>query len=281
MSKKRTVKQIIRRVLNAVLIIGMIVPMAYYLYIFTVKYIERSETASGFVSAVFSTWTALSGMFLKLAFISAIFIVIKLLSLLPLLFSRIKVYHRGTDVQEIVPAESFDEIKNIKLDDFIRKYKEVMYDAERTAALLPVVLYAISSGNPDSDDIVNFITNRASDNEMSLSELKNIKKQLEGKEYIALSYFTCTTPENGYEVSGVPTTRIKFSGTSGNDKDEKTLYIACSGSGSYRPIKLKAISPKTVKKSKNTYIAEIKTDDMIWIFDEFSASLVNVKTYKQ
>ena len=226
---------------------------------------------------MFSAWSDLSALFLKLAFISVIFALLRVLTWLPSLFGKVRMYHRGTDVNEISLTDSFDSILNIDTDSFFELYKKNMHDADSVAALLPVVLYAIASGNNDAADILSILTNKDVEKLDVSGELLNIRKQIEGKVHVALSYYTCATPDNGYQIQGTPVTRIKSTGISDDESDGKTLYIACSGSGSYRPVKVKMISGKGIKKSDNKYIKELNAKENIWIIDEFSSTLVNVK----
>ncbi|MBE7064764.1 MAG: hypothetical protein E7384_02985 [Ruminococcaceae bacterium] len=181
-------------------------------------------------------------------------------------------------MKEISLLSGIDDLKNLDVEKFIELYKENMYSAEKTAALLPVVLYAAATSNPDAEKILGFITGSDLTKSEDVDEIAHIKCQIDGKPYIALSYYTCTTPENEYRLLDNPITRIKDTGNFYNEDDEKTLYIACSGSGSYRPIRLKPLTPRMVKKSANEYIKDLSVDDTIWLFDEFSSTLVNVKT---
>lgn len=276
MSRKK-IGRIFNRIFNAVMILGMVIPALYFLYHFIIKVMDNLDIKYAFVDAVFSAWHSMSGLFLKMAFLTSIFIGIKLLSLIPSLLGRIRIYHKGTDVKEVQLVDNIEVLKTMTTDSFVELYKSVMYDPEKTAALLPVFLYSVATDNEDSYDIMSFIFNFDSDADDTKHEFENIKKSINGKSHIALSYFTCTSPENGYELVGAPVTRVKTPSDSSDEKDEKTLYIACSGSGSYRPIKLRALNYKAVKKSKNTIINSFKPDDDIWVFDEISSSLVNVK----
>ena len=276
MSRKKTGK-ICKRIFNTIMILGMVIPMLYFLYHFVVKLMDYFEVKVSFISAVFSAWHDLSGFFLKMAFISAIFIAIKLLSMIPSMFGRVKMYHKGTDVKDIQLVDNLDDLKNINTDSFVELYKTVMYDPEKTAALLPIVLYAIATDNNSSSDIMSFIFNCDGNDDETKHEFENMKKNIVGKPYIALSYFTCTSPDNGYELTDKPVTRVKTPSDYSDDKYEKTLYIACSGSGSYRPIKLRLLNYKAVKKSQNSIMKSLMPDDDIWVFDEISSSLVTVK----
>lgn len=276
MSRKK-IGKICKRIFNAVMILGMVAPMLYFLYHFIIRIMDNIDIKYAFVDAVFSAWHNLSGLFLKMAFLSSVFIGIKLISMIPSLFGRIKMYHKGTDVKEIQLVENIETLKTMTTESFVELYKSVMYDPEKTAALLPVFLYAIATENENSHDIMSFIFNFDRDADDTKHEFENIKKSISGKSHIALSYFTRTSPENGYELMGEPITRIKTASDSSDEKNEKTLYIACSGSGSYRPIKLKLLTYKDVRKSKNNIISTLKPDDDIWVFDEISSTLVNVK----
>jgi len=274
----KNAKYIALKILNIILFVGIIAPMAYFLYRFAVVLIDRLDVTSGFVSAVFSAWVTLSGLFLKLLIVSAFFAAIKILTVVPSLLRRIKLYHRGTDVKEISLADDIESLINIDTESFVQLYKAVMYDAEKVAALLPVVLYAVASDNADAEAILSLMMNRDAEANDAINEFENMKKQMDGKVHIPLSYYTSTTPENGYQVQGVPVTRVKNANSSLDSREEKTLYIACSGSGSYRPIKLKALSPRNIKKSSNAYMRTLNPDDTVWVLDEFSSTLVNVKT---
>ena len=275
---RKNIKNTISKIFNILLIAGILLPMAYFLYRFVVVLLEKSEMSSDVISAVFSAWIDLSGLFLKLLLISGFFLTVKIITVLPSLFRKVSRYHRGTEVSEITLIRDEDALKNIDAASFLELYQSAMYDAKKTAALLPVVLYAIATDNPDSDVMLGIVMNKDFKSYEWITEAENIKKQVAGKINIALSYYTCTTPENEYHLQGDLITRIKDPADANDEPDEKSLYVACSGSGSYRPIRLKSLSPRGVKKSQNEYLKNLKTDDDIWFFDEFSSTLVNVKT---
>lgn len=275
---KKNIKNSILKIFNILLIAGIVLPMAFFSYRFLIVFLEKIEVNTSFISALFSAWFVLSGLFLKLLLISGFFIALKIITVLPTLLRKVSRYHRGTEVSEIMLIRNEEALKGINAGAFEELYKSSMYDAKKTAALLPIVLYAIATGNPDSDEMLSIITNNDSKSYEWISEAENIKKQVLGKANIALSYYTCTTPENDYQLQGDLVSRIKDPVDLNDESNEKSLYIACSGSGSYRPIKLKSVSPRGLKKSQNEFLKSLKTDDNIWFFDEFSSTLVNVKT---
>lgn len=271
------IKKLVLRFVNILLVIGIILPMVYFLYRFVITVLDKIETTPGFVPAVFSAWSTLSTLFLRMAFLSVIFIVLRVLTWLPSMFGRVKLYHRGTDVNEISLVDSFDEIFDVDRESFFDLYKRCMYDPAKVASLLPIALYAVASANPDAESIVGIMMNKNVDDPIVSNGFLNIKKQIDGKKHIALSYYTCATPGNGYQTHGIPITRIKSNDYLDDSNEEKTLYIACSGSGSYRPVKITVVHKKNVKNSENEYIRELIPENDIWIVDEFSATLVNVK----
>ncbi|MBQ8828398.1 MAG: hypothetical protein IJZ90_04610 [Clostridia bacterium] len=267
----------IKKILNLLLWVGIVLPMVYFIYLYIKQLIGVYSSSFGFIDAVFGAWSACADILLKLLIISAVFICLKLLVGLPRFVSGLSIYQKGVQVQEITVAETAEALEFTDADVFFEKYKEFMYNPVSVASLLPAVLYNFVIDEKKGRDMLAILLNIDAGSEDSCMIIDGIKKQISGKKYIPLSYFTSATPENGYKVSSPSVVRIKTGDLLEDDKYEKTLYIACSGSGSYRPVKLRCLKKKQIRKSANPYIHSVKADDLIWVVDDFPSILVNVK----
>ena len=269
-----------KKIVNVLLWIGIIVPIAYFFYVFIRQYIEiypLYPQRFGFLDGIFAVWKNCSDLFLKMFIISSAFIFFKLVSNLPAFISGLKLYKRGVNVSDVTVADSECELVVKSIDDFVERIKKVMNDPVAVASFLPVVLYNIACESPDSDKMLAVLMNIGIEEERSRLLIDGIKRQVLDKKYIPSSYFVAATPENGYTVSGKVVVKVKTGDTTEENKNELTLYIACSGSGSYRPVKLMRLKNRQIKKSANEYIKNIKSEEPIWLVEDFPSILVNVK----
>ncbi len=92
---------------------------------------------------------------------------------------------------------------------------------------------------------------------------------------VARSYLRGATPENGYCVSeedlGI---FVKITNERGLRKKVKTVYVGCSGTGSYRPITLASKPPRYVRKRFGVR-CEYETDP--WFVTDYPSLLLPVK----
>lgn len=85
---------------------------------------------------------------------------------------------------------------------------------------------------------------------MSQAELENVFHVLRAQyPFVARSYIAGATPENGYAApEGDWVIYIKMTDEKGLRRKSKTVYVGCSGTGSYRPITLASKPPRFVRK---------------------------------
>ncbi len=92
---------------------------------------------------------------------------------------------------------------------------------------------------------------------------------------VARSYLRGATPENGYDVPQGPLTiYVKITDERVLRKKAKTVYVGCSGTGSYRPITLASKPPRYVRKRFGVR-CEYETDP--WFVTDYPSLLLPVK----
>ncbi len=278
MSNRVYVRDVVRKIANIILWMCIIIPMIVFAYLYIKQFFILYPRGFGFIATVFDTWIDCSRMLLKLLAISCVFIFIKILTLMPKLFNRFNLYKQGVKVHDICVADSVEEFHSITSEKFFEKYSESMYDPVKVAALLPIALYNFVC-NPNEGNKMLAVLMNIDENDTEFEVIsKGISKQIADKKYIPLSYFNGAVPENGYTLKYVLTVKIKTGDSPDESRYEKTLYIACGGSGSYRPITVKCVSKRAIKKSSNKYMCTLKPDDRTWIIGDFPSILINVKS---
>jgi hypothetical protein len=85
---------------------------------------------------------------------------------------------------------------------------------------------------------------------MTQAELTNVFQVMAGQyPFVARSYIAGATPRNGYTIpEGDWIIYIKITDEKSLRRKSKTVYVGCSGTGSYRPITLASKPPRFVRK---------------------------------
>lgn len=107
------------------------------------------------------------------------------------------------------------------------------------------------------------------------AELTNVFQPLVNQyPYVARSYIAGATPQNGYTVpEGEWVIYIKITDEKTLRRKSKTVYVGCSGTGSYRPITLASKPPRFVRKR---FGVKIDYEDDPWFVTDYPSILLPV-----
>ena len=113
------------------------------------------------------------------------------------------------------------------------------------------------------------------DDPMSPAEVTNIFQPLANQyPFVARSYIAGATPKNGYTVpEGDWVIYVKITDEKTLRRKSKTVYVGCSGTGSYRPITLASKPPRFVKKR---FGVKIDYEDDPWFVTDYPSILLPV-----
>lgn len=109
---------------------------------------------------------------------------------------------------------------------------------EEVAALTVAVLAQYPENPSETEKMLDFLRGPRPLNGI---DKQFIKDRFRGKDYLMRSYFSGSSPENNYAVKAPYTVVVTENANSRNQFSEGylTLYIACSGADSPRPLKLR------------------------------------------
>ncbi len=107
------------------------------------------------------------------------------------------------------------------------------------------------------------------------AELENVFQMMANQyPFVARSYIAGTTPKNGYTVpQGDWVIYIKITDEKSLRRKSKTVYVGCSGTGSYRPITLASKPPRFVRKR---FGIKIDYEDDPWFVTDYPSILLPV-----
>lgn len=109
---------------------------------------------------------------------------------------------------------------------------------EEVAALTVAVLAQYPENSSETEKMLDFLRGPRPLNGI---DKQFIKDRFRGKDYLMRSYFSGSSPENNYAVK-VPYTIVVTENANSRSQFSEgylTLYIACSGADSPRPVKLR------------------------------------------
>ncbi|MBR5279973.1 MAG: hypothetical protein IKU26_03270 [Clostridia bacterium] len=110
---------------------------------------------------------------------------------------------------------------------------------------------------------------------ISPAELNNVFQPFARQSpFVARSYIAGATPENGYTIpEGDWVIYIKITDEKTLRRKSKTVYVGCSGTGSYRPITLASKPPRFVRKR---FGVKIDYEDDPWFVTDYPSILLPV-----
>lgn len=130
---------------------------------------------------------------------------------------------------------SFEKIPR-SLDELKQMQESSLKEPYHAAALLIPALCLWSENKDEAISMINFLRGPGP---LSTYEIQFIQERLRGNEYIPLSYFDGTSPENGYRPSEPANLSVSSVPTSFSEEGYVQLYLKSSGADSPRPVKLR------------------------------------------
>ena len=106
-----------------------------------------------------------------------------------------------------------------------------------------------------------------------IEEKRLLLDPLSKARYIPLSYFKGATDSNGYTPSEPYTITVKDNGLKSKNKNEKTVFIGCGGSGTYRPVTLFKVKFRKLKNKR--------FEDDAWFVKDYSSLMLQINTPQQ
>ena len=107
---------------------------------------------------------------------------------------------------------------------------------EEVAALTVAVLALYPENPAETEKMLDFLRGPRPLNGM---DKQFIKDRFRGKTYLMRSYFVGSTPENNYTPTLPYRVSVSENANSRSEDGYLTLYVACSGADSPRPLKLR------------------------------------------
>jgi hypothetical protein len=135
------------------------------------------------------------------------------------------------------------------IEEFLELRDRVATSPEGGAAMMVVALLAYADGEQLGQECLTCAVARTrlvdgtkgyKGRQLSNASLQRIRAQIRGRDYVARSYISGTTPEDGYQLSGAPYTieclRNVHSGDPASGKCK--VFVVSSGADSPRPVTL-------------------------------------------
>ena len=121
-------------------------------------------------------------------------------------------------------------------DAFVSMAEKKLHIPENTAGLFVIALRIYAVDQELGLRMIAFL--RHEETIPEIEEKRLLLDPLSKARYIPLSYFKGATDSNGYTPSEPYTITVKDNGLKSKNKNEKTVFIGCGGSGTYRPVTL-------------------------------------------
>ena len=122
------------------------------------------------------------------------------------------------------------------LEDLKAMPQATLKNPEEVAALTVAVLALYPENPTETEKMLDFLRGPRPLNGM---DKQFIKDRFRGKAYLMRSYFAGATPENNYTPAQPYRVSVSENANSRSEDGYLTLYVACSGADSPRPLKLR------------------------------------------
>ena len=122
------------------------------------------------------------------------------------------------------------------LEDLKAMPQATLKNPEEVAALTVAALALYPENPTETEKMLDFLRGPRSLNGM---DKQFIKDRFRGKAYLMRSYFVGSTPENNYAPALPYRVSVSENANSRSEDGYLTLYVACSGADSPRPLKLR------------------------------------------
>lgn len=122
------------------------------------------------------------------------------------------------------------------LEDLKAMPQATLKNPEEVAALTVAVLALYPENPAETEKMLDFLRGPRPLNGM---DKQFIKDRFRGKAYLMRSYFVGSTPENNYTPTLPYRVSVSENANSRSEDGYLTLYVACSGADSPRPLKLR------------------------------------------
>ena len=122
------------------------------------------------------------------------------------------------------------------LEDLKAMPHATLKNPEEVAALTVAALALYPENSTETEKMLDFLRGPRPLNGM---DKQFIKDRFRGKAYLMRSYFAGSTPENNYTPAQPYRVSVSENANSRSEDGYLTLYVACSGADSPRPLKLR------------------------------------------
>ena len=122
------------------------------------------------------------------------------------------------------------------LEDLKAMSQATLKNPEEVAALTVAALALYPENPAETEKMLDFLRGPRPLNGM---DKQFIKDRFRGKPYLMRSYFVGSTPENNYTPAQPYRVSVSENANSRSEDGYRTLYVACSGADSPRPLKLR------------------------------------------
>lgn len=171
-----------------------------------------------------------------------------------------------------------ETLTEIRFDTLPTEYEVFLSLAEKTlhlpehaAGLFVIALRIYAVDQELGRKMIAFL--RHEDSLSETEEKKLLSEPLRKASYIPLSYFKGASAENGYTPAEPYTVTVKDNRLKSRKRNEKTLYLGCGGSGTYRPITLFKVK---YRKLKNRHF-----EDDAWFIKDYASLMLPISLPRQ
>lgn len=155
-------------------------------------------------------------------------------------------------------------------EEFRALLGEKLSDPAQTAALFILSLDTFLSQPQRGLEMIALLRGQT---ELDETERKYQLTPLAEQAYLPRAYYKGALAENGYTPALPRTVVIKYDEQRGKDKNKKTVYIGCGGTGTYRPITLKRLKKRAARK----FLQTRRVQEEAWFVTEYPSILLPVK----
>lgn len=153
-------------------------------------------------------------------------------------------------------------------ETFVSMAEKKLHIPENTAGLFVVALRIYAVDQELGRKMIAFLRHEETISETE--EKRLLLEPLGRARYIPLSYFKGAADRNGYTPSEPYTITVKDSRLKSKNKNEKTLYIGCGGSGTYRPVTLFKVKFRKLKNKR--------FEDDAWFIKDYASLMLQIST---